>query len=66
MDYSGYNIGRDKITTLVVIKAIGKGALPKQLKSFFTSVGQAQKAIDGYVIKKGKLNGQTNSGDEHI
>lgn len=53
-EYRGYNIEGDGTFGMKIIKSIGRGALPLDLRGNFTSDGAARKAIDLVVIAKEK------------
>ena len=61
--YNGYEIANDQTFGHKVIKAIGKGALPKLLKGSFTNTREAEIAIDRYLGTKGTKNGESNAAD---
>lgn len=59
MEYGRYRIVKEGMHNMYVIKPLGKGAIPKQLRGRYTSWGAAQKAIDLY--EGSKDNGKTGS-----
>lgn len=52
-EYRGYRIADAGFAMYKVIQ-MGKGAVPKQLSSQYTSKGFARAAIDGYLAAKGE------------
>lgn len=52
-EYRGYRIVDSGFAMYKVIQ-MGKGAVPKQLSSQYTSKGFARAAIDGYLAAKGE------------
>jgi hypothetical protein len=58
MEYNGYNIESDQTFGMKVIKNIGRGALPMELRGVFTTTHAAQRAIDISLVKKEKTNGE--------
>lgn len=64
MEYKGYMVGIVPQSSMMQIKAKGQGKVPNALAGFYTSRGEAHKAIDGYLssLLKGKnTNGKTTS-----
>lgn len=60
-EYKGYAIVGDGTFGNKLIKAIGKGALPKVLKGSFTNHQHAARAIDLYLGNKGDKDGKENA-----
>ncbi len=60
-EYNGYNIEGDGSYGLKVVKTIGRGSLPLELRSMYSSVGEARKAIDVSRAKKEKFDGEVVS-----
>lgn len=52
MEYKGYNITSDGTFGQKVIKSIGPGTIPQLLTGSFTTVAEAEKAIDRYIGAK--------------
>lgn len=62
MEYNGYKIVHDGTFGMYVIRPLGKGSTPKNLKGRFTSYGAAQQAIDASnKMKKGNTDGEADS-----
>lgn len=59
MEYKGYSIVGDGTYGNKLIKPIGKGSVPKELRGIFTTAQFAMKHIDGYL--KGKSNGKSKT-----
>lgn len=59
-EYNGYNIIGDGVYGMKVIKKIGRGALPNELKGSYSTAREAIKAIDRV---KGTENGEAVSTD---
>lgn len=63
-EYEGYIIEGDKTFGMKLIKAVGRGSVPSELRGFFTSDYMARKAIDGVLaLKKEKSNGEVVLGN---
>lgn len=60
-EYNGFKIAPEGRCNMYVIKVLGKGSTPKELKGLFTSYGAAQAAIDASNKLKGKTNGKADS-----
>lgn len=59
MEYQGYNIEGDGTFGMKLIKTIGRGSLPTELRGVFTTDYMARKAIDvSLALKKEKNNGE--------
>lgn len=59
MEYSGYNIEGDGTFGMKLIKTVGRGSLPMELRGVFTTDYMARKAIDvSLALKKEKINGE--------
>jgi hypothetical protein len=58
MEYSGYNIVGDGTYGMKLIKTIGRGSLPLELRGVFTDSRMAQRAIDNTLSKKESSNGE--------
>lgn len=59
-EYNGYRINfAENLPPMVQIKNRGQGPTPKDLRGFFTTVQDAQRAIDLYLLgkRKGNANG---------
>lgn len=65
-EYNGYNIESLGTFSLVKIKNKGQGPCPKALAGYFTTISEAQRAIDGYLSnkKKGLTSGSTKDIDQ--
>jgi hypothetical protein len=61
-EYNGFIIA-STMGTMKHIKAKGKGSVVKRLRGLFTSTREARKAIDAYLVDKGKGNGKAKSTD---
>lgn len=62
MEYNGYRIEHDGSFGMYVIRPLGKGSTPKNLKGRFTSYGAAQHAIDASnKMRKGIKDGENDS-----
>jgi hypothetical protein len=59
-EYLGYNIVSDGVFGMKLIKNIGRGALPNELKGMYSTTREAMKAIDRV---KGNKNGEAVSTD---
>jgi hypothetical protein len=46
MEYGGYNIDGDGAFGMKIIKTIGRGSLPSELRGSFSNEREARKAID--------------------
>ena len=59
--YEGYQIEHIGTFPMVRIKAVGQGRIPAGLEGLYTTVTEAQRAIDGHLATKGKgkPNGKT-------
>lgn len=57
MTYNGYNISIGRPYALYIIKNIGQGPVPNQLKGGFSSAELAMKEVDSYLRKKGSKKG---------
>jgi hypothetical protein len=57
----GYNIEGDGTFGMKIIKSIGRGALPMELRGSFTSHTAAKRIIDILHSKKEKPNAEVNS-----
>ncbi len=55
-EYNGYNIDIDGSYGMRVIRTIGRGSLPNELRGVWTSEGSARKAIDLSRAKKENTN----------
>lgn len=60
LEYNGYRIIGDGTFGQKLIQNIGRGSLPLSLRGSFTSVPQAQRAIDVVITEKGDKNGTTS------
>lgn len=60
VEYKGFNIGFEGRFPKVIIRSIGKGALPKMLNGGFKSKHSAQEAVDRYLSLKEK-GGKSNA-----
>lgn len=61
-EYNGYKIVRDKATNLLMVKAIGKGSAPKELRGSYTNERAAREAIDASKLtREVKKDAKTNS-----
>lgn len=63
MEYNGYNIEGDGSFGMKLIKTIGRGSLPLELRGSFQSVRDARRAIDIIRSKKEKPNAEVFSTD---
>ncbi len=61
LEYNGYKITSGPDARLKKVEAIGRGSVHLSLRGFYTSVREAQKAIDLYLNKKEAESGETNS-----
>ena len=61
MEYNGYNIVGDGTFGMKLIKTIGRGSLPLELRGTYTSITFAQKAIDMVLSKKDKLDAEVSN-----
>lgn len=52
MEYNGYKIEGDGTFGMKVIKPLGKGSVPMELRGRFTNTFFAMQAIDSYMEKK--------------
>lgn len=59
MEYGKYRIVNEGMGNMYVIKPLGRGAIPKELRGRYTSWGAAKQAIDLY--EGSKNNGKTGS-----
>lgn len=59
MEYKGFQILNDGTFGLWLIKATGRGSVPKNLRGRYTTAVMAQKDIDLHEKVKGKSNGGT-------
>lgn len=57
IDYKGYGIINDVASPLKRIKAIGRGSVHLSLRGYYTSLKEAQSAIDRFLIEKGGADG---------
>ena len=63
-EYRGYNIEGDGTFGMKIIKTIGRGSLPMELRGNFTSDGSARRSIDLVIIGKEKAdNGEVVIGN---
>ena len=63
-EYNGFNIVKHGRFSTLVIKSVGKGALPKMLMGSFSDERRAKIAIDTYLsgkTKKGTSDDKANS-----
>jgi hypothetical protein len=59
VEYNGYNIDTDGAYGMKIIKTIGRGSLPLELRGTFTNTYMAKKAIDiSLATKKENKNGE--------
>jgi hypothetical protein len=63
MEYAGYMIEGDGTYGMKLIKTIGRGSLPLELRGNFSSTREARKAIDLCKTKKEKVDGEDNNSD---
>lgn len=61
MEYFGYNIVGDGSFGMKIIKTIGRGSLPIELRGTFTSGPTAMKAIDILRSKKETTNAEISN-----
>jgi len=54
IEYNGYQIDTDATFGMKVIKTIGRGSLPLELRGVFTNTYMAKKAIDISLATKNK------------
>lgn len=59
MEYKGFKIVNDGTFGMWLVKAIGRGSVPKELRGSYTTAVLAQKSIDVHTETKGKSNGGT-------
>lgn len=57
-EYNGYKIENSKGFALKVVKPIGKGSVPDELKGLYTSSLEAERSITRYLTSKEKLRGK--------
>ena len=55
-EYNGYKIESDGTYSMKLIKPLGKGSVPEDLRGSYTSLREAEFAIDRYSEGKGKKN----------
>ena len=60
MEYNGYMIEGDGTFGMKLIKPIGRGSVPAELRGSWSSTGFARKAIDALVGKKESINAEVN------
>lgn len=60
MEYEGFSLEHDGTMGMVLIKAIGRGSVPKTLRGEYTSYSFAKKAVDQHLMEK-KTNGKAKS-----
>ena len=58
-EYEGYKIESDGTFSMKVIKPIGKGSVPVDLRGSYTSTRDAEVAIDRYLANKELTNAKT-------
>lgn len=63
IEYNGYLIEGDGTYGMKVIKPIGRGSIPLELRGTFTTTTTAKRVIDVLHSKKEKLNGEVRSTD---
>ena len=61
MEYNGYNIEGDGSFGMKIIKTVGRGSLPLELRGSFLSIRDARRAIDIIRSKKEKLDAEVFS-----
>lgn len=57
LDYKGYAIVNDLASPLKRVEAIGRGSVHLSLRGYYTSLKEAMKAIDLFLIQKGGTDG---------
>lgn len=63
MEYKGYLVEGDGTFGMKLIKPVGRGTVPNELRGSFSSFIFAKRAIDLVTDKKEKHNGEVVSGD---
>jgi len=63
IEYGGYAIEGDGTYGMKVIKPIGRGSIPLELRGTFTTVTTAKRVIDILHSKKEKPDAEVNSTD---
>lgn len=58
-EYKGFKLMSDGTFSLTLIKPIGKGSVPKELRGSYTNKTMARKAID--LVERGKSNGKATA-----
>ncbi|WP_211342259.1 hypothetical protein [Litorilituus sediminis] len=48
-EYAGFKLAHDSVYGYINIKPVGRGSVPKQLRSVYTNREFAKKAIDSYI-----------------
>lgn len=61
LEYNGYNIDRDGAFGMKVIRTIGRGSLPTELRGSFSNDREARKAIDLSRALKENINAEVVS-----
>jgi hypothetical protein len=62
-EYKGYIVEGDGTFGMKIIKPVGRGTVPNELRGAFSSFSFAQRAIDLIADKKEKHNGEVVSGN---
>lgn len=57
-EYGGYNIESDGVYGMKIIKTIGRGSLPIELRGSFSNETTARKAIDIVRYRKDVIDGE--------
>lgn len=56
-EYKGYLLKGEGNYAMIVIKPLGKGSVPKELRGLYTSVAEAKRAVDQ--LERTSNNGKT-------
>lgn len=57
LEHRGYAIVNDVASPLKRVEAIGRGSVHLSLRGYYTSLKEAMKAIDLFLIQKGGTDG---------
>lgn len=57
LEHRGYNIVNDVASPLKRVEAIGRGSVHLSLRGYYTSLKEAMKAIDLFLMQKGGSDG---------
>lgn len=56
-EYKGYLLKSEGTFAMIIIKPLGKGSVPKELRGLYTSVAHAKRAVDQ--LERNNANGKT-------